>query len=91
MELIFTELINLVSLEQFHYKPMGRSVMNFICLKMNFTDSPWTGGKPHFSQCTVAPLTFTVQEVSTFRSDITIEMHMHDGTEVGHYMGDNMK
>ncbi len=40
---------------------------------------------------TVAPLTFPVQEVSTSRNDITIEMHMHDGTEVGHYMGDNMK
>ena len=27
----------------------------------------------------------------TSPNDITIEMHMHDGMEVGHYMGDNMK
>ena len=40
---------------------------------------------------TVAPLSFPVQEVSSSPSEITIEMHMHDGTEVGHYMGDNMK
>ncbi len=40
---------------------------------------------------TVAPLTFPVQEVSSSPSQITIEMHMHDGPEVGHYMGDNMK
>ncbi len=37
---------------------------------------------------TVAPLTFLVQEVSSSPSQITIEMHMHDGPEVGHYMGD---
>ncbi len=40
---------------------------------------------------TVAPLTFPVQEVSSSPSQITIEMHVHDGPEVGHYMGDNMK
>ncbi len=40
---------------------------------------------------TVAPLLSPVQEVSCSPSEITIEMHMHDGTEVGHYMGDNMK
>ncbi len=40
---------------------------------------------------TVAPLTFPVQEVSNSSNDITIEMHMHDGTEVGLFMGDNMK
>ena len=40
---------------------------------------------------TIAPLTFPVQEESSSPSEITIEMHMHDGTEIGHYMGDNMK
>ena len=40
---------------------------------------------------TIAPLTFAVQEVSSSPSEITIEMHMHDGMEVGHYMGDNVK
>ncbi len=39
----------------------------------------------------MAPLFSPVQEVSISPNDITIEMHMHDGTEVGHYMGDNMK
>ncbi len=32
---------------------------------------------------TVAPLTFPVQEVSSSPSQITIEMHMHDGPQVG--------
>ncbi len=40
---------------------------------------------------TVAPLLSPVQEVSSSSSEITIEMHMHDGPEVGHYMGDNLK
>ncbi len=43
------------------------------------------------SDTTVAPLTFPVQEVSSSSSQITIEMHMHDGPAVGHYMGDNIK
>ena len=40
---------------------------------------------------TVAPLLSPVKEVSTSPNDITIEIHMHDGMELGHYMGDNMK
>ncbi len=43
------------------------------------------------AQNTVASLLSPVQEVSSSPNDITIEMHMHDGTEVGHCMGDNMK
>ncbi len=35
---------------------------------------------------TVAPLFSPAQEVSTSHNDITIEMHMHDGTEVGHFI-----
>ena len=42
-------------------------------------------------ETTVAPLLSPVQEVSSSPGEITIELHMHDVPEVGHYMGDNMK
>ena len=35
---------------------------------------------------TVAPLLSPVQEVSSSPNDITIEMHMHDGPEVCHFI-----
>ncbi len=36
--------------------------------------------------CTVAPLLSPVQEVGSSPNDITIEMHMHDRTEVCHFI-----
>ena len=43
-------------------------------------------GKNTDNEHTVAPLLSPVQEVSSSISEITIEMHMHDGTEVCHFV-----
>ncbi len=49
--------------------------------------SPFVEPEHHcFWHHTVAPLLSPVQEVSTSPGQITIEMHMHDGTEVCHFI-----
>ncbi len=44
------------------------------------------GGICRFLDNGLAPLLSPVQEVSLSPNDITIEMHMHDGTEVCHFI-----